>query len=103
MKLLFNANVYTLDESRPRASAVLVDGPRILALGEKDDIRKVAHGKIEELDLKGKTVLPGLTDAHIHIQHYALSLGNIDCATKTKEECLRRVAERVRISKPGEW
>jgi len=103
MKLLFNANIYTFDEPHPHASAILVDGARVLAFGEKDEVKKFAHGQIEEQDLKGKTVLPGLTDAHIHIQHYSLSLGRIDCETKTKEECLRRVAGRVTKSKPGEW
>jgi predicted amidohydrolase YtcJ len=48
-------------------------------------------------------ILPGLTDAHLHLQHYALGLQKIDCETDTKEECLRRVAERVKNAKPGEW
>jgi predicted amidohydrolase YtcJ len=51
----------------------------------------------------GKTILPGLTDAHLHLQHYALSLQKIDCETNTLEECLRRVEERVHAAKPGEW
>ncbi len=103
MKLLFNAKIHTLDERQLHVTALLIDGARILALGERDDLRNLAHGKLEEHDLKGGTVLPGLTDAHIHIQHYSLSLEKIDCETKTKEECLRRVAERVGNSKPGEW
>src|SRR5689334_15820647 len=103
MKLLFNGKVHTLDEGQPQASAILINGARILAVGERDTIKALAHGKVEELDLKGKTVLPGLTDAHIHIQHYSLSLEKIDCETKTREECLRRVAERVKNTKPGEW
>jgi predicted amidohydrolase YtcJ len=103
MKLLFNARVHTLDEHQPQVTAVLIDGARILALGERDELKKLSHGRLEELDLKGRTVLPGLTDAHIHIQHYSLSLEKIDCETKTKDECLRRVAERVKNAKPGEW
>ena len=103
MKLLFNATVHTLDVRRPRASAILMDGARILAVGERDEVSQFAHGKLEELDLKGRTVLPGLTDAHLHIQSYSLSLEKIDCETKTKEECLGRVAARVERSKTGEW
>ncbi|MDO9301377.1 MAG: hypothetical protein Q7T89_08335, partial [Anaerolineales bacterium] len=95
MKLLYNANIYTLDESQPKASAMLIAGGRILAVGEKDVLEPLAHGKLEKQDMRGKTILPGLTDAHLHIQHYALFLGKIDCETKTKDECLRRVAERV--------
>ncbi|MBK8823747.1 MAG: amidohydrolase [Anaerolineales bacterium] len=103
MKLLYNANIYTLDESQPKASAILIAGGRILAVGEKDALESLAHGKVEKQDMQGKTILPGMTDAHIHIQHYALFLGKIDCETPTKEECLRRVTERVQKAKPGEW
>jgi len=103
MKLLFNANIHTLDRFTPRTSAVLIDGGRILAVGEKEQVEKFAYGKIDKLDLNGRIVIPGLTDAHIHIQHYALGLAKVDCETKTKEECLRRVAARVKLSGPGDW
>lgn len=103
MKLLYNANIHTLDSSNPRASAILIAGGRIFAVGSKDQLESIAHGRVEKRDMKGATILPGLTDAHIHIQHYALGLSKVDCETKTKEECLRRVAERAKTSKPGEW
>lgn len=103
MKLLYNANIHTFDEKNPQASAILIARERILAVGEKEKLESIAHGKIEKQDMQGKTILPGLTDAHIHIQHYALGLTKIDCETKTKAECLQRVAERVKNSKPGEW
>jgi predicted amidohydrolase YtcJ len=103
MKLLYNANIYTLDVKNPSASAILIAGGRVIAVGEKDALEVLAHGRVEKQDMQGRTILPGLTDAHFHFQHYALSLAKIDCETKTKEECLRRVAERVKKTKPGEW
>lgn len=103
MKLLYNANIHTFDPSNPRASAILIAGGRIIAVGDKSMLESLAHGKIEKQDMKGATILPGLTDAHIHIQHYALGLSKVDCETKTKEECLRRVGERAKTLKPGEW
>ncbi|MBL8100676.1 MAG: amidohydrolase [Anaerolineales bacterium] len=103
MKLLYNANIHTLDLSNPKADAILIARERILAVGERDKLVSVAHGKVEKIDMKGKTILPGLTDAHIHIQHYALGLSKIDCETKTKAECLQRVAEKVKNTKPNEW
>jgi predicted amidohydrolase YtcJ len=103
MKLLYNANIHTLDAKYPSASAILIAGRRIIAVGEKDALESLAPGKVEKQDMGGKTILPGLTDAHLHIQHYALFLGKIDCETKTKDECLCRVAERVKKAKPGEW
>jgi predicted amidohydrolase YtcJ len=103
MKLLYNANIYTFDKSQPRASALLIANGRVIAAGEKDQLEALSHGKVEKCDMQGKTVLPGLTDAHLHIQYYALGLSYIDCETDTKAECLRRVAERAQQTKPGEW
>src|SRR5574340_283949 len=73
MKLLFNARIYTQDRDRPVVSAVLLDGGRILAYGEKSELLATGHKIEQELDLRGRVVLPGLTDAHLHLQHYALS------------------------------
>ena len=103
MKLLYNANIHTLDSKHPSASAILIARERILAVGDKDTLESLAHGNVKKQDMKGKTILPGLTDAHIHIQHYSLALAKVECETKTKDECLRRVAERAKNSKPGEW
>ena len=103
MKLLYNANIHTFDSNHPTASAILIAGGRIIAVGKKDSLESLAHGKLEKQDMKGKTILPGLTDAHIHLQYYSLGLAKVDCETKTKEECLNRIAERARNSKPGEW
>jgi|CXWL01.1.fsa_nt_gi predicted amidohydrolase YtcJ len=103
MKLLYNANIHTFDSNHPSASAILIAGRRIIAVGDRDKLESLAHGKVEKQDMKGKTILPGLTDAHIHLQYYSLGLAKVDCETKTKDECLRRVAERARNSKPGEW
>ncbi|MBN8654586.1 MAG: amidohydrolase [Anaerolineae bacterium] len=103
MKLLYNANIHTLDSSNPFASAILIAGGRIIAVGDKDKLESIAHGKVEKQDMKGATILPGLTDAHIHMQFYSLGLSKVECETKTKEECLRRVGERARTLKPGEW
>ncbi|MBI5823543.1 MAG: amidohydrolase [Chloroflexi bacterium] len=103
MKLFYNANIHTFDSNHPSASTILIAGGRIIAVGEKGKLESLAHGKLEKQDMKGKTILPGLTDAHIHLQYYSLGLAKVDCETKTKDECLRRVAERARNSKPGEW
>jgi predicted amidohydrolase YtcJ len=103
MKLLYNARIHTQDNARPFASAILIARDRVLALGDKDELLSLAHGRIEQRDMQGMTILPGLTDAHLHLQYYSLGLQKIDCETDTKEKCLRRVAERVNKSKPGEW
>jgi predicted amidohydrolase YtcJ len=102
MKLLFNAYIHTQDPSQPISSAILIDHGRILAVGSSEDLLW-QYPNAQKQDMRGRVILPGLTDAHLHLQHYSLGLQKIDCETDTKEECLRRVAERARKTKPGEW
>jgi len=102
MKLLYNAYIYTQDPAQPIASAILIDRERIIAVGDADDIFD-QYPNAEKQDMNGRVILPGLIDAHLHLKHYSLSLQKIDCETNTKEECLRRVEERVKKAKRGEW
>lgn len=59
MKLLYNANIHTLDEKHPLASAILIAGSQVIAVGEKDKLESLAHGKVEKQDMKGKLIIPG--------------------------------------------
>jgi predicted amidohydrolase YtcJ len=101
MKLIQNARIYTFDSWQPEASAMLVDHERVVAVGDLP--RQWLDRVDEKIDLAGKVVLPGLTDAHIHLEHYALSLRKVDCETGTRQACLQRVAERVQSVPAGEW
>ena len=102
MKLLHNAHIYTQNKSLPAASALLIHRERIIAIGDADVLLS-QYPTAEKQDMGGRFILPGLTDAHIHLKHYALALQKVECETDTKEECLRRVEERVKTAKPGEW
>jgi len=101
MKILHNARVYTLDPKMPVASVVVIDYGQIIAVGGEELLVAFAAG--HNYDLGGRVVLPGLTDAHLHLQHYALALQKIDCETDTIEECLHKVSEQVGKSGPVEW
>lgn len=107
MQILYNAKIYSMDERLPQASALVIRSGRVVAVGETEQILSQYGGdgrtKAERLDLAGRTVIPGLIDAHIHLQHYALGLQKVDCETRTRAECLERVAERARSTPPGEW
>ena len=102
MKLLYNARIHTHNLAQPSASAMVIDRERILAVGDVDDLsNQFPHAGRE--DMGGRVILPGLTDAHLHLKYYSLSLQKVDCETATKEECIRRVEERAQKAKPGEW
>ena len=101
MKLLYNARIHTQNPSQPAASAIVIDRDWILAVGDADLFSQFPQAEKE--DMRGRILLPGLTDAHLHLQYYSLGLQKIDCETDTREECLRRVQERLQKAKPGEW
>ena len=101
MKLLHHARIYTLDKSKPIASAIAIDHGEIVAVGGNELLSEFERA--EKQNMGDRVILPGLTDAHLHLQHYALALEKIDCETDTLNECLQRVVERVHKAKPGEW
>lgn len=102
MKILHNALVHSLDPDCPDASVIAIDGGRVAAVGGPELLEQFG-ARAEREDLGGRVILPGLTDAHLHLEKYALGLQKVDVETKTKAECLRRVAERAARSAPGKW
>jgi len=64
--ILHNGNILTVDASNPRAEAVAIAEGRFLAVGSNDDVRHLAAGRAKQVDLEGKTVVPGFIDAHTH-------------------------------------
>ncbi len=101
MKILHHAQIYTLDKSKPFASAIVIDRDVIVAVGGDELLSE--FDRADKQHMRGRVILPGLTDAHLHLQHYSLALEKIDCETDTLEKCLRRVVERIQRTKPGEW
>ena len=92
MKLLYNAIVHTQNPLQPIASALVIDRERINAVGNADDLFN-QYPNAEKQDMQERVILPGLTDAHLHLKYYSLALQKIDCEVNTKAECLQRVAE----------
>ncbi|MCC6474972.1 MAG: amidohydrolase family protein [Burkholderiales bacterium] len=64
--LLLNGRFVTLDPATPRAEALAVRDGRIVALGRSAQLRRLAGAGTRVIDLRGRTVIPGLIDSHIH-------------------------------------
>ncbi len=98
-------NIYTMDASRPRAAALAIRDGRIVAVGSDAQIRRLAGAETKVHDLAGRTVLPGLIDAHGHIGGLgSFGLGRLDLSQAAGfEDVLRAVEARVRQARPGEW
>ncbi|MGD0877810.1 MAG: amidohydrolase [Anaerolineales bacterium] len=101
MKLIHNARIYTLDSAKPVASALVMDLGRLVAVGGEELLSE--YENVKPQDMGGRFVLPGLTDAHIHLQEYARSLQAIDCEGLTRQAILERLAGRLADMPPGKW
>lgn len=101
--VLFNGTIHTMDHQIPQTSALAIAGNRIVGIGD-DSLCDEITANGQAIDLQGKTVIPGLIDAHLHFVSYGLGLTAIDLeGTPTLKEALKRIAERVAITKPGDW
>jgi len=100
--LLFNGNVYTVNEKTSQAQAIAVRKDRIVFVGSNDDVRKFHAART--VDLHGHTVVPGLTESHCHIfgiGERELRL-NLEGAN-TLEDFLAKVKAHVTKTKRGHW
>src|SRR5436305_662521 len=75
--ILIHGRVYTVDAKHPWAEAVAIRNGKILAIGSEDEIAKYRDRSTKILDAKGRLVLPGFTDCHVHFMDGSLSLQQI--------------------------
>ena len=102
--ILFNGNIITLDELNPRASALAISYGRVMAQGQNTEILRLADSSTVTFNLDGKSVLPGLVDAHLHWEAQARALKSVNVfEVPSKAAAVERVAERARRSPAGEW
>lgn len=102
--VLTGGTVITLDDASPRASAVAVRDGRIVAVGGDADVRAFHGPKTRVVDLAGGSVVPGLADAHLHVENMGQFLENLSLVGATSlQEALDRVAARAKAMPPGEW
>ena len=102
--IVHNARIYTVDEGRPMADAMAIRGQRIVFVGSARGAMALRGPGTRVRDLRGMTVVPGLTDAHAHLQGLGAALRNVDLvATTSYDEIIARVAERAKQVPAGTW
>ncbi|MBT8234675.1 MAG: amidohydrolase [Bacteroidia bacterium] len=89
--IVLNANMYTLIEGLPKAEAFAVRDGRFIGVGSSEDIQRDYRSE-KVLDVNGKTVIPGLIDAHCHFYGLGLNQLKVDLVgTESFEEILERL------------
>ena len=101
--LFVNGRIRTMDRVHPAAGALAVSGGRILAAGRGSELRD-AFPNFAQVDLGGRTVLPGFTDSHIHLPAYGIGLQRAELRdTRSVPEAVERVGDAAARTPAGRW
>jgi predicted amidohydrolase YtcJ len=106
--VVFNAKVYTMDTTAPRAEAFAVKAGRLVAVGSSADIRRLAGKGTQTLDAKQMTIVPGFTDTHNHAGGttllYEVLVGNpFEVEFVTIASIIEKLRAKARETPAGTW
>ena len=104
--LFVNGKVLTGDLEKSTASAVAIHNGKVAAVGSDSDVLEWKSRATEVVDLAGRTVAPGLNDAHCHPMYTGFSLMQVNASSPPNRniaDIVARVAERVSETPAGEW
>ncbi|MGD6816868.1 amidohydrolase [Metabacillus sp. 113a] len=103
--LWHGGKTYTMAAENETVEAIFTEGNKIIAAGEEKELRMKFSSSIkEDINLQGKTVLPGFTDSHMHLIGHGeklmrLDFSSMDSHAAIKEALYREISE----TPPGEW
>lgn len=101
--LIHGGTIYTVD-TLVTAEAVVVKNNKILYVGSLEEAEGYKNNKTKYIDLKGKTMTPGLIEGHGHFMGLGYNELNLDLIQTTSyQDIIDAVAERVKTAEPGEW
>jgi predicted amidohydrolase YtcJ len=103
--LITNARIATMNARRPTAEAIAIKGDRVIALGSPGDLEYLKNQTTRVIDAGGRTVIPGINDAHTHFIRGGLTYTNEVRwdGVASLAEGMRRVREQARRTPPPHW
>ena len=103
--VLSNGKIITVDDRFTIAQAVAVTGDRIVAVGTNDEMARLAGPNTRRIDLRGRSVTPGLIDNHLHL----LRAGNTWLqelrfdGVESRKKAIDMLKARAKAAGPGGW
>jgi predicted amidohydrolase YtcJ len=102
--IFINGNIYTVDSLKPSASVLAVSNHRIIGLGDNNIIDEFKNADTKIIDLENSFVMPGFIEGHGHFGGFGEGLQNLNFLhSKSWDEVIKLVEEKVKTAKPGEW
>ncbi|UCD83915.1 MAG: amidohydrolase, partial [Deltaproteobacteria bacterium] len=103
-ELYFGGEIYTVDDNSPRAEAVAVRDGTIVAVGSEADCRRVLGKVYQPIDLKGRALLPGFIDTHLHPVLMIFFSMNIDLrGIGSIKDLQDRIGDKARSDTSNGW
>ncbi len=114
--ILYNGKILTVDSNFRIAQAVAISGDQITGVGTSDEILRLAGPNTRKIDLKGKTVTPGLINTHVHQENLGGYLSEIPISkrrefplnfrmVKNKDDVIRQIQDIISAARipAGQW
>jgi predicted amidohydrolase YtcJ len=102
--IIFNADIWTADESNPNAKALALKDNIILAVGSEQEILKYSNSHTKQIDANGRSVLPGFIDSHMHLIEGGIFLTRADFRDcRSKEEFQTILAKYYLENREAKW
>ncbi|WP_130870584.1 amidohydrolase family protein [Intestinimonas massiliensis (ex Afouda et al. 2020)] len=98
-----DANIYTVDDDNPTATALAIKGDRIVYVGGEEGVEAYIGEDTKVTDLNGLTVLPGIMEGHMHMSSMGKTLIQLNVFWKPKNVILEAVRAAAQEAEPGEW
>jgi hypothetical protein len=103
--VLSNGKIITVDDRFTIAQAVAITGGRFVAVGSNQEILRLAGPNTHRIDLRGRTVIPGIIDNHMHLLRAATTWTRelrFD-GVQSRKQATEMIRARAKALGPGEW
>lgn len=102
--ILVNGKLWTVNPQQPEAEAVAISGNRIVAVGTSAEMAQLRQPRTRLVDLRGRRVVPGFNDAHVHFDDGGSALSSVQLRdARSQAEFRDRIAAFARNTPKGEW
>lgn len=104
--LVHGGPIMTMDPTNPQVDAVGMINERIVATGRLDDVRVAVGSGYDDIDLQGRTAVPGFIDAHAHVMGVGYNAAAVNVtpdAVSSIRDIREKIAERAATVPPGTW
>ncbi len=99
-----NGRITTVNDTQPEAEAVAVLDSRIIAVGGSNEIQALAGPQTRIIDLRGRRVVPGFNDSHVHFLDGGQGLAGVQLRNaRTEAEFSRLIGEFTAKLQKGRW